>query len=1001
MQFRLLGPLEVHGDDGVVRIGSRVQRRLLAVLLVEARSVVSADRLVDLVWGSRPPADARQSLWTCVARLRRALAEPAGPAAEELLVTRPPGYLLAAGPDQIDADQFVQLASAASGIAADRPDAAAELLDRALGLWRGPALQEFADEPFAEVEAARLDELRVAATEDRFELDLIRGGSSALVAPLGAFTSAHPLRERPRSQLMLALHRSGRQAEALECYRDYRELLDRELGLEPSVQLRSLQTQVLQQAPGLDWRPPAQGPIVGAAHDSAGISGAPGSGLPAELTSFVGRAADIDTALAALAEARLVTLTGVGGVGKSRLALRVAALASSRFADGVSWCELAVVQDPAVVATALATALGVQREADATMVESVVAFLSGKQALLVLDNCEHLVGAVRSLVVDLLHGCPGLVILATSRERLAIDGERVRPVSPFPLPESAHRADPTNPAVSLFVDRARAVRPDLELDPDNLARIVDVCRHLDGLPLAIELAAARVRSLNPADLSERSWTRLDLLSSPGQRGGRHDSLRAVLDWSFGLLATEQQRLFCRLSVFAGTFDLAAAEVVCSGPDAGRHEVVDLLASLVDASMVSIGTTEGTVRYALLETLRHYAAEHLDAAEADALRRSHAHHYSLVAGRADAELRGVEEARWVAVVDAEMGNFRAAQRWLVGEPEPDAALRLSRGLRYCMLFRFRDEVVAWGEACLALPGAEQHPLFAEVCGAVGEGLTARGEMEPALAVASRGLAGLTEEDDVRRMYALRVAGMVALYVGRLDDAVREHVEMLRLARLHDQAYEEAMALLGLAQACTYAGDPVRGLAFAEEQLRVAARLRNPSMLALAWYDQAEALSAVAPARALEPYQRAVHLAESAGSSFVEGIAMVGLASFLGRSDDPQVALPAFRSIIVRWREMHVWHHQWTTLRNLMQLFVRIENWEPAAILFGAIDSGTTAVAAFGNDAVQMDVAAERLEEVLGTPRWRAARGRGAALSREEAVAFACEAIDAARASVGGR
>ena len=327
-----------------------------------------------------------------------------------------------------------------------------------------------------------------------------------------------------------------------------------------------------------------------------------------------------------------------------------------------------------------------------------------------------------------------------------------------------------------------------------------------------------------------------------------------------------------------------------------------------------------------------------------------------------------------------------------EVQTDLALRLSCGLRYYMLFRFRDEVVAWGAASLALPGAEQHPLFAAVCGAVGEGMTARGEMGAALALADRALARLPDIDDERRMYALRVAGMVALYVGRLDDGFVEHAEMLRLAQLHHHPYEAGMALLGLAQSRTYAGDPGRGLAYAEEQLAVVQPLGNPSMLALAWYDQAEALSSVDASRAIESYRRAARLAESAGSTFVEGIALVGLASSLGRSQEPGVALPLFRSIIGRWRRMGIWQHQWTTLRNLVQVFVRSGDWETAAVLLGAIDAGSTAAPAFGSDADLTQAAADRLADELGPSRWSAAHDRGAAMSGDQAVAFACEAID---------
>ena len=308
-----------------------------------------------------------------------------------------------------------------------------------------------------------------------------------------------------------------------------------------------------------------------------------------ETTSFIGRVDDIAGAAAALSEARLLTLTGVGGVGKTRLAARVAIAVSDRFADGVSWCELAPLTDPAAVAPALATSLGVRRQPDAGVVDSIADFLAPKRLLLVLDNCEHVLDGVRPLVEAILRACPRVVVLATSRERLAIKGERVQPVGRLPLPDTERPLDATAPAVALFVDRARAVRPDLDLGAVNLAAIVDMCRDLDGLPLSLELAAARIRSLNPVDLAARMAGRLDLLSPADADAGRHSTLRAVLDWSYNLLTPTQRRLFDRLSVFSGSFDLAAAEAVGSGDGIGRGQLVDLLASLVDASMISVGS----------------------------------------------------------------------------------------------------------------------------------------------------------------------------------------------------------------------------------------------------------------------------------------------------------------------------------------------------------------------------------------------------------------------------
>jgi predicted ATPase len=790
----------------------------------------------------------------------------------------------------------------------------------------------------------------------------------------------------------------------LEAFSTYRRLLNDDLGLDPSPALRAQQAAILQGSAELDRPVPtpetfdesASAPLVG--DQDQGEVYAPG--LPAEDTSFFGRTDDIVAVAATIGQARLVTLTGVGGVGKTRLAGRTTAAVSSEFADAISWCELAPLSDPSAVAPALATLLGVRRQPGAGVVDSIAAFLAPKRLLLVLDNCEHVLEGVRPLVKAILRGCPAVVVLATSRERLAMDGERVRPVAPLPLPDRAGPPDPTAPAVALFVDRALAVRPDLDLDPDNLTAIADVCRQLDGLPLSIELAAARIRSLNPVDLSARMVGRLDLLSPADAGTGRHGTLRAVLDWSYNLLTPAQQRLFDRMSVFSGSFDLAAAEKVGSGGGIEAGQVIDLLADLVDASMLTVGATDGNVRYSLLETLRGYGSEHLRRhGDADAICLQHASHYASLAEQADRGLRGPDEAEWVAIVDRELGNLRAAQQWLVQTARLELALRLSRGLHYYMLFRFRDEVVSWGQVALELPGADQHPLYAEVCGAVGEGLTARGEMDLAAGLADRALGDPGDPggpDDPRRIYGLRLNGMIALYVGRLEDGFQDHAEMLRLARLHDHPYEAGMALLGLAQSCTYAGAPEKGLEFAQEQYRVVQPLGNPSMLALAWYDQAEALSMLEPDRAVEPYRRAIGLADSAGATFVEGIALVGLASLLGRSGDPSTALPLFRTIVDRWRQMGVWTHQWTTLRNLVHLLDRMDSCESAAVLAAAINAHSTAAQAFGTDAERMDAATERLTQRLGLANWSEATRRGAAMSEDEAVTFACDAIDRAEA-----
>jgi hypothetical protein len=400
----------------------------------------------------------------------------------------------------------------------------------------------------------------------------------------------------------------------------------------------------------------------------------------------------------------------------------------------------------------------------------------------------------------------------------------------------------------------------------------------------------------------------------------------------------------------------------------------------------------------LETLRQYGLRHLlDDGDVDTFRLAHARYFATQVERADRGLRGPDEDHWVDVVDRELDNLRSAHRWAVEQNNVDLALTISGGLRYYALYRFRDEVVSWGEAAIVLPGAVHHRLFAVTCGAVAEGLTARGELRRADDLAHAILDRASDRDSVDRLPGLRVAGMVALYQGRTDDGFGYHSEMLRLARLNHTTYEMGMALLGLAQSRTYGGDLRAGLAFADEQLQVARQLMNPSMLALALYDQAEALSTIEPETARDRYERAIDLARSAGSTFVEGIAMVGLASLLGRSGRPGTALPQFRTIIDRWRDMGIWHHQWTTLRNLVHLLLRIGNGEDAAVLMYAIETGRTAADAFGTDAERMAEATRTLRAMLGEPGWSAAVARGTAFTDDEAVAFACDAINRATGS----
>lgn len=978
MEFGVLGPLVVESAGRVSAIGSRQQRRLLTALLVHSGTVVSTDRLIDMLWGDGAPTAAVPSLHAYVSRLRGLL--HAG--GEEVLLTRPPGYLLHVDPEHTDSGRFERLVAAARASAGEPPDVL-ERLDEALALWRGPAYAEFADAEFARPEAARLEELRLDTIEQRFDAELALGRHAGLVGAVEAYAAEHPLRERSRGQLMLALYRCGRHAEALAAFRAFRDRLDEDLGVAPSAALRDLQTAILRQDAQLDWT----GAPARTTQPSTGVSRpTPRShgNLPAAMSSLVGREHDVAAVVTLLADCRLLTLTGPGGVGKTRLAVQAATVAEPGYPDGVRFCELAPVTDGAAVGHALAAAIGVKQQPGWSIAQSILSFLETRQVLLLVDNCEHVLDDAARLVDAIVRRCPRVAVLATSRTALGVPGECLWPTPPLPVPEfDADAAD--SPAVRLFLDRARAVRPGLELTDENLAHIAGVCRRLDGLPLGIELAAARIRSLNPADLTARIGDRFGLLTAPRSTAdARHRTLRAVVDWSYALLSPAEQRLLARLSVFAGGFTVAAAEHVCADT-----ALVDPLAALVDASLVTVGPTAGQIRYSMLETLRAYGGELLRARGEDAtLRRAHADYYTTLAEDSGRGLRGPDEAHWTTVLDADFDNLRAAHRWAVEQDDADLALRLSAALYNYVVYQFRDEVVSWGETALELSHADTHPRFSAVCGAVGEGLTLRGELPRARALAERALAHIAEPDDPRRLPPLKVVTAVNLYEGRLDDCFAWAGEQLRLARRHNDPWYAAEALLFRGLARTYAGDPAEGLVIADENLEVATAVGHPTLTAWALYNQAEALALTDPAAARQRYEQAIRVAESVNSTFGANIAEVGLAALLARTGDADDALRAFRRTVHRWRRMQVWHHQWTTLRNLAQLLVRIHAYQDAATLLGAVG----ATAAYGTDADDAHQAADLLRHALGPPAYAAATARGSALNADATVDFALATID---------
>ena len=645
-RFRLLGPLEVAVDSVPVALGGQKQRAILATMLLEPNRIVSGDRLIDAVWGEIPPETARNTIQVYISQLRKRL--PAG-----ALETVPPGYRLAVDPATIDLFEFVRLCDEGrSALASGDAALAAETLRAALALWRGAALADLVSVPFAQTEILRLEELRAAASEDRIDADLALGRHVELIPELESLSGEYPLRERLRAQLMLALYRSGRQADALTAYQRARATLVEALGIEPGDALRRLERAILSHDPSLELAAPGR------------ISP---HRIPAPLHSLLGREHELAalTELVGRADTRLVTLTGPGGIGKTSLAFELGRRLAAEFSDGSAVAMLGALEDPRLVARTILEALEVPETGRAPDDELSRA-LARSDLLLVVDNFEQVLPAA-PLIPRLLAACPSLKVIVTSRASLHVAGEREFPVPPLPEDEAAE----------LFVTRAQAANPAFALTEENATAIAELCTKLDGLPLAIELAAARAKLLTPAALLVRLGNRLELLTGGRRDAPRHQqTLRHTLDWSYDLLEPDLQRLFAQLSVFAGGCTLASAEAVCRIDGS----ILDGLVGLGDESL--LGRREGVEpRFVMLQIVRDYALERFKAsADSDALRRRHLEHFVALAEEAEPGLAGAEQAGWLARIEDEHDNLRAALAYALEAGDAELALRLVVGVR---------------------------------------------------------------------------------------------------------------------------------------------------------------------------------------------------------------------------------------------------------------------------------------------------------------------------------
>ncbi len=664
MEIRVLGPVELVGADGPVRLAA-MPRRLLAALVADRGKTRTVDVLIEALWADRPPGDAAKVLQLYVSRLRKALPQGAW------IRTDSSGYALQLEEEVLDAARFERLLAEARSVGDEgNTSLAVSLLGRALSLWRGQAFGELAYEDFARAEAERLEELRLLAVEEQSEAQLRLGRHAAVVGQLRELAVAHPVRERMQAQLMVALYRCSRQTEALDVYASLQVRLREELGLEPGDELRALQRRILQHDPTLAVAPAATERLAG---------------LPAPPNRLLGRERELGELRRLLLHerVRLLVLTGAGGSGKTRLAVEAAGQAASSFANGACLVELAPLRDPELVLGAIARALALDAVPGKDRYETLAEALRPRELLLVLDNAEHL-RAATPLYVRLLAQAPRLSLLVTSRAVLHLSGEYVYPVEPL--------AEPA--AVALFTERAREADPRFQPASDEQA-IRQICRRLDGLPLALELTASHTRTLTPSELLDRLEPRLPLLiGGPRDLPARQQTLRATLEWSYDLLSEDEQRDLRRLAVFAGGSTLGAAEAVC-------NTTPERLATLIEHNLLQRRTTPAGSRYTMLETVREYATEQLDQTDdAQLLRQRHA---EWCCGLAEGlfsppgHRRGPDNEEAFQRLAEDYDNVQSALAWAWAQNEDELGLRLgAASFRFWRERAVFHDAVAWLE-----------------------------------------------------------------------------------------------------------------------------------------------------------------------------------------------------------------------------------------------------------------------------------------------------------------
>ncbi len=942
----VLGPVRVVAGDGQeVAPKSGRQVTLLAVLAARRDRVVSVHELVDALWGDDLPARPTAALQSQVFRLRRVLADPA------CLSSEGAGYRLRLPAARVDAGGFERLVADARRHH-DDPEGAIGLYDDALALWRGSAYAEVVDHDVVRAEAVRLEELRVTAAQERASLLLRVRRPDDAVASMDELMVSQPFREEPVAIRMRALATMGRHAEAVRAFADFRRTLGEELGLEPSPELAALEADILRHK----------------------TSRRPTIGLPGN--SFVGRELDLATVISALSSARLVTLTGLGGIGKTRLALHAAARVAEQYPDGVSVVELADIDSDTAVTAAVSTAVGLY---DAPALERIVDFLSTRTALLVVDNCEHVLDGARTLVSAVLTRTRDVRMLATGRTRLGVEGEHVLPVAPLPMPEWD---DPSAPGVALFIDRAVAVRPGFAESHPDTATIAELCRRLSGIPLAIELAAARTMTRTPTEILTDIVDHAERLADRHRSTPRHRSLAAVLEWSESLLAPIERQVFTHVAVFSGGF---TADAACSvTTEVSSDAVLDTLTELVEHSLLSAVDVSGVTRFMILEPIREHAERRLaDSGQLEEVRRRHATWFARWIDAADAGLRGSDEATIAHVIAHELPNLRAAHRWSIANDIAVAA-QIVAALYWYTFWYGATEVSDW-----ALEVTEResppHPAIAGAHATAALGAWRRGEHQRARALAARGveLAG----DDPAARFAWEALSSTAVVLGDYDEALACHATARDLALRAGDITQAARETAARALTLGYLERADSAQAELDQARTLARRTANPTLHAFCEYVAGELQLESAPNDALLRLSSAREAARKLGNRYLAAIAGTSAVSCAARIGKPTDTLADYAELLDYFDRTGSITQQWTVVRSLIETLTKLDRLDEAATLLGALDVSTTAAPLIGTDAERIAQLRTALERRLGKSKLAEATAHGATLGDQQALAVA--------------